>query len=97
MIKHTVMWTINEDIKDKDEVFNKIKEGLEGLKDKVDVIIDINVCKNINPNEKYDIILFSTFNSLEDIEIYANNDDHNVVAAYIKTVVCARSAVDSEI
>lgn len=97
MIKHIVMWNLKEkDNKEmKMEQMSKMKELLEGLVDTVDVLksveIGINVCES---NQSADIVLLSTFNSLEDLQNYQQHPKHVEVGTYIKSVCNERKVVD---
>ena len=99
MVKHIVMWTFKEELNQKEieEAKVKIKADIEGLKDKVKQIIDINIYYNINPDEKYDVVLVGTFKSLEDVKRYAQSPEHLAVVPYIKSVTYNRSAIDFNI
>ena len=94
MIKHIVMWNIQKGL-DKEEVIQKLKEKLEGLTDKIDCLIRLDLGENYNGNETgRDVVLYSEFASKEDLATYVAHPDHVEAAAYVKTVVCDRVDVD---
>lgn len=97
MIRHIVVWRINES-DNKTEIANTIKKELEALKDKIDVIVDIEVGINFNQTENAsDIILVSAFKSQEDLETYINHPDHKYVGAnFVRPNVSERRVVDYE-
>ena len=97
MIKHIVMWKIKDSHngESKSEIIEHVKNILEELKSKISEIIEIEVGLNFNPSEAaYDVVLYSTFNSREDLEIYQKHPDHLAVAGYISEVRTARTVVD---
>ena len=54
-----------------------MKVGLQGLKEKIPVIRTIEVGLNVNNTKAaYDIVLYSEFNCLEDLELYQQHPDH---------------------
>ena len=98
MIKHIVLFKLksfdNEDSKSKK--LAEIKAGLLALEDKIDALLSIEVGLNCNANEAFDIALTTTFNSMDDLEIYAKHPDHVAVGKIIREVLEARSCVDYE-
>lgn len=99
MIKHIVMWKLQDEVQGKTKAENAkiIKESLEGLKDKVETLINIEVGINLNKSEQaYDVVLYSTFNSLEDLEKYQKHPEHLKVATFVRSVVKSRVVVDYE-
>lgn len=94
MIRHIVMWKMAErDL----TVMREIKDSLEALKDKLDVIVNIEVGINVSENENMDIVLVSDFKSRGDLALYADAPDHKAVAArLIKPNVVERRCVDYE-
>lgn len=98
MIKHVVLFQLKEfsSNSEKVEKLNEIKLALEALPQKVNVINSLQVGVNINQSEEYDIVLSTTFNSLEDLGIYAKHPDHVAVSAIIRAVLEKRACVDFE-
>ena len=75
MIKHIVMFKLKEFATpaEKEAKMVEIKEKLEALKDKIDVLHKIEVNFNCNPAETWDLILTTELDSLEDVATYANH------------------------
>ncbi|MFR5265880.1 Dabb family protein [Clostridium sp.] len=93
MIKHIVMWKLKEENKEKNAM--KIKNDLEALKDKIEELKSIEVGINFNESEAaYDVVLYSEFESKEDLDSYQNNKDHKEVGAFVRTCVIDRKVVD---
>ncbi|MBC2580427.1 Dabb family protein [Clostridium sp. DJ247] len=99
MIKHIVTWKLKDfaEGKGKVENANKIKIDLESLKDKIEQIKFIEVGININQSEQaYDVVLYSEFESVEDLNIYQNHPEHIKVAGFVGKVKDQRVVVDYE-
>lgn len=100
MIKHIVMWRLKDFAEGctKRENAIRIKNELESLKSVIPEIIDIEVGIDIlNTNQSYDLVLYSIFNNLYDLDIYQNHVDHRRVAEFIGKVRLERVVVDYEI
>lgn len=100
MIKHIVFWIVKEEAEglQKDAILAKMKNMLEALPPQIDVIKGLEVGINVIPSDRaFDIALYSTFNSLEDLKTYANHPEHLKVVDFFKKVVEKSAAVDYEI
>ncbi|MBA4357105.1 MAG: Dabb family protein [Humidesulfovibrio sp.] len=100
MIKHIVMWTLKDEACGADKAANarKMKELLEALPPLIPVIIDLEVGLEVfAASPACDVILYSTFASRADLDVYQAHPEHQKVVAFVKTVVAARSVVDYEI
>ncbi len=100
MIKHIVMWKIKDfyNGQKRDDILKKIKYELEALPPKVKEIKLFEV--GINFNEKdfaYDIVLYSEFNSKEDLDSYQINPLHREVDSFLSEVRLERHVVDYEV
>lgn len=94
-MKHIVMWKLAEEGKAENCV--KIKEWLEDLKDKIDVIRSIEVGINVEKSDaSYDIVLISEFNSQKDLDEYQVHPLHREAADFIKSAAVSRVVVDFE-
>lgn len=100
MIKHIVMWKLQDEAEGNSKAENAkiIKDSLENLKEKIKEIIDLEVGIDVNKSEQaYDVVLYSTFNSLEDLDSYQKNPDHVKVGSFVKKVANSRVVVDYEV
>ena len=100
MIRHIVMFKLKEfqTPAEKEARMREIKERLEALKDKIDVLRMIRVDFNCNPEETWDIILTTELATLEDVNTYANHPEHVAVAkGIIGPVKADRACVDYEV
>lgn len=83
MIKHIVMWKIKDDTPHgtKQEVMQKMKEELEGLKGVIETIVEIEVGINFEPSEMaYDVVLYSVFKDKSGLEAYQGHPAHQRIA-----------------
>jgi hypothetical protein len=96
MIKHIVMWKFKDGVAEEDQIEMKLQ--LEGLMGVVPTLAAISVGLDISRKERsWDIVLYSEFNSMEELKAYAVHPQHLKVAEFIKTVVCEAAAVDYEV
>ena len=99
MIKHIVMWKIKDSHEgmNKDELMDKIKQDLEGLKSGIPEIKEMEIGRNSNElPTSFDIALYSEFESQEDLDIYKEHPDHLEVAQFIRQVTTDAVVVDYE-
>ncbi|NFM46603.1 Dabb family protein [Clostridium botulinum] len=99
MIKHIVMWKLKEfaEGKSKLENANIIKINLEDLKHRIDEVKLIEVGVNINNSQQaYDVVLYSEFENLEDLNSYQNHPDHVKVGEFINKVKEDKIVTDYE-
>lgn len=100
MIRHIVMFKLKEfeNAEAKQAKLNEIKERLEALIDKIEVLKSIHVDFNCNPAESWDLILTTELATLEDVNTYANHPEHVAVAkGIIGPVKADRACVDYEV
>ncbi len=99
MIKHIVMWKIKESHEgtDKDEIMDRIKGELEGLKSSIPEIKTMEIGRNSNElPTSFDIALYSEFESQEDLDIYKEHPEHQKVAQFVRQVAVDAVVVDYE-
>ncbi|EGT3616974.1 Dabb family protein [Clostridium perfringens] len=100
MIKHIVMWKLKDEAEGNSKAENAkiIKDSLEDLQGKFKEIVSLEVGIDVNKSEQaYDIVLYSTFNSLEDLDSYQKNPDHVKAGSFVKKVASSRVVVDYEV
>ncbi|MDR1500015.1 MAG: Dabb family protein [Tannerellaceae bacterium] len=97
MIRHIVMFKLKElaSPEEKQAIMSEIKEGLELLVHRIDVVRSIHVGLNINPSESWDIVLTADFDSLEDLSVYVDHPLHVEISTnLIAPVKADRACVD---
>jgi len=94
MIRHVVMWKFKEG---EEENMDMFLEGLKSLDGVIPEIKYMQVAKNTNPNNDYDAILISDFESMEDLDKYKKDPRHVKVSTLCKSIRVSRACVDYEI
>ena len=99
MVKHIIIWDLKDELSANEKADKKIeiKQGLEGLKGKIEGLVDIKVNIDFLESSNGDMMLDSTFvdeNALKDYQI---NPEHLKVAKIVRSSVCSRKCVDFEI
>ena len=74
----------------------EIKTALLNLLNTIEPLQSMEVGSNCNPNEKFDIALSTTFNNMDDLQLYAVHPEHLKVVTLIREVAESRSCVDYE-
>lgn len=101
MIKHIVFFKLAETAegKTKKEHALSIKSQLEDLINHVPTLkkIEVGINSEQAPNDNYDLVLYSEFDTMNDLDAYQIHPAHKKVAAYIGKVKTARACVDYEI
>ncbi|MBN2853615.1 MAG: Dabb family protein [Clostridia bacterium] len=100
MIKHIVAWDFKEFAagNDKEKNMKIAKELLEDLKGKVPSIRMIEVGFNFNHSEfAKELVLYSEFDDEEGLNAYQVHDEHQKVAAFIRSVTKDRIVADYEV
>ena len=95
MIRHIVSWRLAaEDAAQREADAQGIRERLEGLRgvlaaERIDVGIDLG-----ETDGNWHVVLDSDFATREDLAAYQTHPAHVEAAAFIRSVVSARSCVD---
>ena len=93
MIVHIVMFKLKEE--EKQVNILKIKELLEELPEKIDELLSMEVGINFDESERaFDLSLYSTFKTKEDLKAYAVHPAHLKVVEFIKSVALESKVVD---
>jgi len=96
MIVHIVMFKFNDEKKQENLLI--VKEALEGLVEKIPELKCIEVGIDFNQSERaFDLSLYSTFTSKDDLKIYAVHPVHLEVVKLIKSVTNESKVVDYEV
>ncbi len=100
MVKHIILWTLKEEYSkdEKEKIKKDIKEGLEGLKGKIDGLIDIKVVTDRLESSNADLMLDSSFENEASLKCYAVHPDHVAVAnEKVRPFTSLRSCLDFEV
>ena len=99
MVKHIIIWKLKDELTAEEKAERKtlIKEGLEGLKGKIDGLTEIKVITDILETSTGDLMLDSTFESAEALKAYSKHPEHVRVAdSTVRPYTAQRSCVDYE-
>lgn len=97
MVKHVILWTLKDELSEEEKIKVKkgIKEGLEGLKGVIPEIVDIRVITEGLSTSNADLMLDSTFQTAEDLAVYAAHPAHLEVAnGKVRPFTRLRSCLD---
>ncbi len=100
MIKHIIIWNLKDEFTadEKSRIKEGIKSGLEGLKGKIDGLLDIKVITDYLPSSNGEVMLDSAFESAEALKAYAVHPDHVEVADRdVRPFTKSRSCMDFEV
>lgn len=95
MVRHIIIWDLKDELSDDEKRERKalIKQGLEGLKGKIDGIVEIKVMTDLLSSSNGSLMLDSTFESEAALRAYSVHPEHvkiadNVVRPYVKMRKC---------
>ncbi|MCH5226248.1 MAG: Dabb family protein [Muribaculaceae bacterium] len=94
MVKHVVMFRFKGTAEEVKEVADKFTKALVQLPDDIPQLKSIEVGININPAEKWHLVLAATADSLEDVAIYSAHPAHQAAVAIIAPYKEDRACVD---
>lgn len=100
MVKHVILWTLKEEYSDaqKAEIKAGIKEGLEGLKDRIPGLLEIKVNTEPLASSNCDLMLDSSFESEDALKTYATHPEHVAVAnGKVRPHTASRVCMDYEV
>lgn len=100
MVKHIILWTLKEELKGDELISVKegIKDGLQGLKGKIDGLIDIKVNTEGLETSNVSLMLDSTFESFAALKAYSTNPLHVEVADnFVRPYTQNRACFDFEV
>ena len=98
MVNHIVLWSLKPELSEKkrQEAKAEIKRRLEGVKDRVEGVISLEVKAEGLPSSNRDLALLSSFVSKEALDGYQNHPAHLEAASYVRAHTCERACFDYE-
>jgi hypothetical protein len=98
MLKHIVMWRIEASTEaSREQNAARIREMLEGLRGRIDGLLEIEAGINIIPGEDAcDLVLVSAFRDRAALRAYLTHPEHLRIGEFVKAVRTARHVVDYE-
>lgn len=98
MVKHMIIWSLKEDLADKEAVKAQIKTQLEGLVGKIDGLLEMHILTEGFPYSAGDLMMDSTLESKEALEAYQSHPLHQEIANNtVRPNVASRASFDYEI
>lgn len=100
MVRHIILWQLKDGFseEEKKKIRQGIKEGLEGLKGRIPGLIDIRVNTEFLASSNADVMLDSSFESVEALKGYAVHPEHVAVAdGKVRPFTANRVCMDYEI
>jgi hypothetical protein len=100
MIKHIVVWRLKDNAHGNTKVKNAalIKEKLESLPAKIPCILKMEIGIDFsNTDSSGDIVLYSEFESKQDLDNYQTHPEHKAIMPFITEARSERRMVDYEI
>ena len=93
MIVHVVIFKFNK--QDIEANILKVTQELNNLLEKIDVLKSMEVGVNFTDSDRaFDLSLYSTFETKEDLQAYAIHPEHLKVVELIKSVTSESKVVD---
>ena len=97
LIKHIVMWRLNEQAGNKTENALQVKQLLESLNGKIPGLIRLEVGIDFSKEEESsEVVLYSEFESRQALAAYQLHPAHAAVVPFVKSVRAERRVVDYE-
>lgn len=96
MVKHIVAWNFEDGFTDSENLHNaeKMKYELENLKNFIPEIIDMKVNIHLSATSNRKVLLYSLFQSDEDLLSYQIHPEHKRVSEFVGTVMKDRVCLD---
>ena len=100
MVKHIVMWSVKDGANgmSKKQIVAEMSKKLLSLKPIIREIRSIEVGENfLESPAAYDVVLYTEFDSRDDLQTYQVHPDHVALKDFILSVTEKRAVVDYEI
>ena len=100
MVKHIILWTLKDEFSDeeKNTIKQGIKEGLESLSGQIPGLMEISVRTDCLASSTVDVMLDSTFESVEALKNYSTHPKNVAVAdGKVRPYTATRACMDFEV
>lgn len=99
MVKHIILWTLKDySEEEKIKIKKEIKKNLEGLKGKIDGLLEIKVYTDGLASSNADLMLDSSFKDEASLKAYAVHPEHVYVAdTFVRPFTATRNCLDFKI
>ncbi len=98
-VRHVVIWHVAaDDPAERAELARQVATRLESLRDVVPSVRALSTAVNAHyADVNGDVILTADFDDVEGLDAYQEHPAHQEVAAFVRSVVRARAAVDYDV
>ena len=97
MVRHVILWKIDESAKNPDEIKKNAKENLEALVGSIEGLLSLTVVTEHLSSSSADMMLDSTFESAEALESYRVHPLHVKAAdTFVRPFAKVRLSFDTE-
>lgn len=100
MIRHIVFWKLKDNAEGSNKAENAVvlKERLLAMKEKIDIICDMEVGIDfLHSEQSWDVALVCEFATKSDLEIYQKHPEHIKIVDFVRKIRTDRAVVDYEI
>ena len=98
MVKHMIIWSLKEDLENKEAVKAQIKAELEGWVGKIDGLLSMEILTEGFPGSAGDLMMDSSFESKAALEAYQAHPAHQAIAnGLVRPNVTGRASFDYEL
>ncbi len=98
MVKHMIIWELKNEVTDKELCKAEIKDALEGLVGKIEGLKEMHILTEKLPSSSGDIMMDSTFESVEALGDYQKHPLHVEIAnGKVRPNVSTRLSFDYEV
>ena len=80
MVKHMIIWKMNDEVADKTAKAAEIKAALEGLVGKIDGLLSMQILTDGMACSSGDLMMDSSFSDAEELAAYQTHPLHQAVA-----------------
>jgi len=98
MVKHMIIWKLNDGLKDRAATVAEIKRELEGLVGKIDGLLEMHILTNGMACSAGDLMMDSSFTDANALAAYQSHPLHQAIAnGIVCPAVSQRLSFDYEI
>ncbi len=96
MVNHIVMFSLSGSDEERKKLAGAFSEALLELPEKIESLLSMEVHRNENPCENYDLMLHARCETHEDLVKYSLDKAHLDAVAIIKNNINSRACIDYE-
>ncbi len=98
MVKHMIIWKLNETLQDRAATVAEIKRELEGLVGKIDGLLEMHILTDGMACSAGDLMMDSTFVNADALASYQSHPLHQSIAnGIVRPAVSQRLSFDYEV